>query len=118
MRTLALKDGDIYFNKCELAMVEGLEELDQNISVLMKINKGEWFLDTDEGIDFPLLFDKTVTEDRKREEIYNRLMSDDRVQSVTSIDFNHDKRTRLLDITFKAVTVDDEEVEGEVTTNA
>ena len=118
MRTLALKDGDIYFNKCELAMVEGLEELDQNISVLMKINKGEWFLDLNEGLDYQLLFDKMETEDIKREEIYNRLMSDSRISSVESIDFHHDRGTRLLDITFKAVTTDGTEIEGEVVTDA
>lgn len=118
MKTLALKNGDLYFNKGELVMIEGQAEIDQSIDVLMKINKAQWFLDLEEGIDYQLLFDKTIPEDRKREEIYNRLISDSRISSVTSIEFNHNRRTRVLDITFKAITTEGTEIEGEVTTNA
>lgn len=118
MKTLALKNGDIYFEKGELALVEGKAEVDQNVYVLMKVNKEEWFLDLDEGLDYKLLFDKTVSEDVKREEIYNRLISDDRIESVESIEFDFNRKTRKLEITFRAVAIDSEVIEGMVNINA
>lgn len=114
MRTLAMNDDDIYFSKGELAMVEGIDEVDQTVKVLMKINKGEWFINTEEGLDYELLYDKMVSDDRKRAEIYNRLMSEGRISSVESIEFTRNRRTRTLQIDFRAVTTEGETVEGEV----
>ena len=114
MKSLAVRNGDLYFDGNELAMVADQEEMNQSTELGLKMNKGEWFLDLDEGVDYQLIFDKMVSEDRKREEIYNRLISDSRIRSVEEIHFDFNKSTRILKITFKATSNQDQPMEGEV----
>jgi hypothetical protein len=117
MKSFALKDGDIVIENGELVMVEEQEETVQSIQIGIGTHKGEWFLDLEEGINFLLMVDKTVSEAEKREEIYNTLMKQEQIKSVESIDFHFDRSTRALTVSFQATSTEGESIESEVMFN-
>lgn len=114
MKSFVLKDGDIVIEKGEILMVEGQDELVQSVQIGLGTNKGEWFLNLEEGVDYLLLVDKTASEAEKREEIYNAVMKHERVRSVESIDFNFNRSVRTLSIFIKATSTEGETITSEV----
>lgn len=118
MKDLKLKDGDLVFEKGDLAFVEGSDELRQSVYIGLQTNRGEWFLNPEIGIRHAAFVGKNPNEEEMRAEIIRGAMQDERIQSVEDIRIDRDSQKRKLTATFRAVSASGESVEGEVNIGA
>ena len=114
MRSLLLsEDGDLVIQRGDLVEVEGIDEIAQRFRFILRTNKGEWFLNPDEGIDFRVFWQKLPDEEEIRlalEDAASQVPEIDRIENIR-IDFDH--RNRVLTVSFVAVLTTGEEVELE-----
>ena len=118
MKDLKLKDGDLVFEKGDLAFVEGSDELRQSVYIGLQTNRGEWFLNPEIGIRHAAFVGKNPNEEEMRAEIIRGAMQDERIQSVEDIRIERDLKNRKLIASFRAVAASGESIEEEVTIGA
>ena len=93
-------------------MVDGEELLRQTAQSIIETNKGEWFTDWDEGIDFSNILGKGVTEEMIIAEIEDGLRQVDETLNITDFDMSIDGR--MLNVSFSCMSEDsDTEIEVE-----
>lgn len=104
--------GDIVIENGEIQIAENEELIRQKIKSVISTNKGEWFADWDEGIDFSNILGKGVTEETIQAEIEEGIaqVDEDLIVSDFSISINN----RDLTVSF-AVTSEETDTEIEVT---
>lgn len=112
MKGFKVHDGDVVVNKT-IEMVDGAEFLRQTVELVIGTNKGEWYYDQEEGIDYSLIFRKNPSEDEIRTTIEEALIKVDETFVMT--DFRLTMNGRHATINFTAVNDDGEEVGGEYT---
>lgn len=114
MKALALTtDGDLLMEHGQLQEVDGVDEVVQRFRQIVRTNKGEWFLNPDEGIDYRVFWQKLPDDEEIRlalEDAASQVPEIDRLENI-KIDF--DRRNRVLTISFVAVLTTGEEVELE-----
>ena len=121
MKTLKVDtNGDLVFDKHkEFEMVEGGEEICQSIERTLTTRMGEWFLNTNFGLDHEHLVNvKRLDLDLARSAIYEAIMQEPRVSEVIDIILDPDYQRRVMKITFKARADDGTTVESEVMLDA
>nr|DAV45636.1 MAG TPA: Baseplate wedge protein [Caudoviricetes sp.] len=112
IKGFALKDGDVLIENNEIQMVDGEELLRQTAQSIIETNKGEWFTDWDEGIDFSNILGKGVTEEMIIAEIEDGLRQVDETLNITDFDMSIDGR--MLTVSFSCMSEDsDTEIEVE-----
>ena len=114
MKSLLLsEDGDLVIERGDFVEIEGVDEIVQRFRFILRTNKGEWFLNPDEGIDFKVFWQKLPDEEEIRlalEDAASQVPEIDRIENIR-IDF--DRRNRVLTVSFVAVLTTGEEVELE-----
>ena len=118
MKDYKIQNGDLVFEKGDLVMVEGADELRQTVYIGMQTNQGEWFLNPEVGIRHSAFVGKKPNDEEMRAEIIRGAMQDERIQSVEDIRIERDTRSRGLTATFRAIAVSGETIEGQVTIGA
>lgn len=114
MLAIKLDDtGDIEFLSGQLQLVSGQNEIAQSCRIILGINKGEWFLNPELGIDHSKFLGKGVSEDEMRDEIMSGLLQEPRVQTVESIDIDIDRANRRLVVSFVATAKDGQVITAE-----
>lgn len=58
MKGFMLENGDLSITNGEIDIVEGAELTAQTIQQVLSTNKGEWFFNENEGIDFDVILGK------------------------------------------------------------
>lgn len=115
MKSLALDStGDLLIENNELQMVDGNELLRQKVQEVINTNKGEWFFDWEQGIDFSSILGKGVTEDAVMLEIENGLKQVDEDLIMTNFTMKKDGRKLIVSFTASNKTTS---TEISVTTN-
>lgn len=104
--------GDIKIEKNQIVMVENEELLRQNVQSVLGTNKGEWTLNTDEGIAFQNILGKSVNEDIVRYEILKGLTQADSSFVIDTIEAEKDTARRKLTVKFTAKNENGETVSG------
>lgn len=97
-----------------LKMVEGTDEEDQSIRLLIGTNKSEWFLNILHGLGYEYLQVKTFNEIEAKAEIISTLRQEPRVKDVLEVSFDLDRAKRVLTITFKALMDSGQVIERQV----
>lgn len=101
MKSLALDStGDLLIEHHTLQMVDGNELIRQKVQEVINTNKGEWFFDWEQGVEFSNILGKNVTEEAVMMEISNALLQVD--ENLTMSDFSMTKSGRTLAVTFTA----------------
>ena len=102
IKGLALANGDIVIENSEFKMVDGDELIRQKVQEVLSTNKGEWFADWEQGINFSNLLGKKVDRDVVRAEIEAgvRQVNPD----FTISRFFMETEGRKLKVTFTATT--------------
>ena len=118
MKDLKISNGDLVFEKGDLAIVEGEEELRQTVYIGMQTNQGEWFLNPEVGIRHAAFVGKKPNDEEMRAEIIRGVMQDERIQSVEDIRIERDTKSRKLTASFRATAASGESIEEEVTIGA
>lgn len=101
---IALKidnDGDFVYENGSFVMVQGDEQLAQEVRIAIQTNKGEWFMDYDEGMDRNYLLGKNYNENRARSSIIETLMNISEPLVAESIVFRKVQRILLIDLTLR-----------------
>lgn len=111
MKGFALdENGDVKIEKNEIQMVEGDELLRQTIETNIATQKGEWFLDEEQGIDRSNVLGKGVTEEVVESEIESAIQQVDDTLNIS--EFNYNVTGRKSKVNFKVVSEEnDKEIE-------
>ncbi|KMZ43991.1 MULTISPECIES: hypothetical protein [Bacillales] len=119
MQSLRLVDDDLTFDeRGELVWIKEEEEIAQCVQRVLSTNKGEWFLNPSFGIRFSVFFEKIPNWEMMREEIRQGIFQEPRVQTVESIEFQVDRKHRILFIQFVATTNTGVKIKREVNIHA
>lgn len=100
MKALAIgEDGDLIIENNKFKMVDGEELTRQKTQEIIGTNKGEWFLDWEQGINFDNLLGKGVTDDDVRNEIEDGLRQVDENLSLSTFTREVEKRKSTINFT-------------------
>ncbi len=111
MKSFAIDEsGDIVIENGDIEMVEDEELTGQTLQTVLGTNKGEWFNDWDEGINFANVLGKGITDDMRIAEVEDAIeqVSEDLYLS----EFTSSTENRVTTITFTAT---DRETDAEIT---
>lgn len=106
--------GDVQILNNEIQMIDGNDLLRQTVEAVLSTNKGEWFLNEQEGITFANILGKLKDEEIVRNEVQQGLLQVDSSFVLTSFTVELDKLARKLQISFTAVNAGNEVVSGAV----
>lgn len=108
MKTLKIVDGDFVFDaNGNLEMVEGDEEIAQGVKMSLAIQKGEFELDENVGLDTSFRQNKLVSDDEIADSILEaiQIMTDQNIiEGAENIIISRDQRTINVDL--KAIKTD------------
>lgn len=105
------KNGDVVIEKGDISMIDGNELLRQSVQFVIATNKGEWFLNEDEGINYHAILKKNPELDSVRDEIAAALLQID--ETFVLQDFSMDIEGRNLKVKFSATNDNGDEIGGE-----
>lgn len=109
MKSLKLNsDGDLIINQ----LIYDDELILQKCECVLGTNKGEWFNNTNEGVNFHNLLGKNVEEETVKNEIFQGLLQVDSSFVLTKFNMTADSLERKLTISFTARNKDGKMVEG------
>lgn len=108
------ENGDTVIEDTKIQIVSKTELLRQKVQTVLSTNKGEWFLNTNEGINFNNILGKKQDDEIIRNEILDGLQQVDETFKLTKFECSFDREKRKLVIDFSAVNSDGEEVETTV----
>lgn len=113
MKGFMLNDsGDLVIKNGEIQMVTDNELTVQTVQFVLNTNKGEYFFDFDEGINFKnILGVKEIDESVLKSEIMSALSQVDTSLELDTMDLSFDTSTRKLHVKFTAKTNNGEVVE-------
>lgn len=113
MKGFALdSNGDVIIENNRIKMIDGNELIRQKVQTVIGTNKGEWFLNIDEGIDFNNLLGKKKDDEIIRNEIIQGLQQVDSSFVLETFNCDFDRKNRKLTVNFKAKNSDGEIVSG------
>lgn len=98
-------NNDIVFENNDIAFVEGLEEIRQLHLERLRLFKGEWFLDLQEGVPY---FQSILGKGNRIEDIStvfkNEILSIPGTKSLSVFDLGFDSALRELTLDYTAIT--------------
>ena len=112
MKGFSTHNGDVVVGKT-IELVEDSELMRQKVTLVIGTNHGEWRYDTEEGIDFTVVFRKNPDEAEIMGTIEEALKKIDETFVLTEFSLSTEGRT--AEIVFKAVNADGLEVGGAYT---
>lgn len=106
MRDLLLTDGELSVVNGDLATVDGEAALRQDVLTALRLFKGEWFLDTDQGVPYfdKILGQKNISTAELRRILAPVVMGREGVVSLDSCRVTIDNATRSATVRLTATT--------------
>lgn len=115
MRDLKLNGLDLAIENGDLVIIEGAEEVAQNVGIRLRWVLAEWDFDYSLGVPWKDgMFDVSYPEILKRANILDTIRKTPGVQAVLNLQFFIDSEQRGCLVAYRARTVYGEYVEGEV----
>ncbi len=106
---IKLTGGDLDITSGELTMLDGTDAIAQHLSIRLKMFKGEWFLNTDEGMPY---YENILVKNPKIAVVVSlfkkAIQSTPGVAELLSIEPDYDPDTRTLSLDFAARTTEGE----------
>lgn len=99
MKSLKIVDGDIVFETNDAVFIDEDEEIAQSVQTILQTNKGEWFLNTDFGLDRSVFFQKPFNETIANDAIREAVAQEERIQRIEDITFERSDRTLKVSLT-------------------
>lgn len=103
--------GDLVIYGNDLEMVNGDELTRQKAEKLIGTNKGEWFLNKNQGIDFWMILGKNTSVEAVKEEILQALKTLDDTFFMEKFEYNNAERKSTVE--FIAINESGEKATGE-----
>ena len=108
--TFKMNDGDTVLDNGDLVLVKGQEELRQNIENRLSVNKNEWFLNINLGLDYKSITGKGVSDSEIEFAIFECCLQDKRVKEVKEVKITRDNKARKAFINIKIIDKGEEEL--------
>ena len=109
-----LENGDMIFIDGELQVVDNEEDIKQCLLAIFNIRKGEFFLDSDLGLDYTSLETKGSSDEEIIADLMDAISQEDRITEIVDITITRNKveRTVSIDIIVKSddIVIELEEV--------
>lgn len=103
MKGFALDDnGDVIIQNNKNKIIQDTELIRQNIKTILSTNNNEWFLNTNEGINFNNILGKKKDDEIIKNEILQGIRQVDDTFVLESFNCDFDKKARKLKINFTA----------------
>jgi len=101
-RTFKLTEGDLTIDTDKnIVFISGEDEITQALERAFTTNAGEWFLNADHGLEYPLIQDKNgLSDENIQMAVIRCALQESRVQEVIEIEIDRDVRSRTVQITF------------------
>lgn len=110
--TFKMIEGDTVVDN-DLILVGGQEELRQNLENRLAVNKNEWFLDIELGLDYSEITGKGISDERIGLAIRECCFQDERIKEVRDIRIERMPETRYAKIDILAIDGTNEEIDLE-----
>lgn len=113
MKGFKLNNGDIVIENGDIQLISDSELTVQTCTTVLETRKGEWFGNTDEGIDTGFVLGRNVTEDMIRGQILLGLRQVDSTLYIDTFIYNFDKKSRKAIVKFTAKNARSETISSE-----
>ena len=115
MIDLALDNtGDLLVEDYDLLLIDGLDQVIQNVTIRLRFFLGEWFLDTEAGMPYYQdFFIKAPNQIRVESLIKQEILDTEGINEITAFDAEFNSSLREFSVNFSAIA-DEGEIELEV----
>jgi len=113
-KSILLNDGDVQLVNGNIVLISEDERVRQLIENALSIRKGEWFYNTETGLDHRELDKKNPNIDNLKSDIIDCVTGLEEVNEVTNLEIDYNRQERKADIKFNAI-YDLNNIEMEVT---
>jgi phage baseplate assembly protein W len=101
-------NGDLVMKNGEIQMIEGDQELAQSVESILKTRQGEFFMDTEFGLNRDNLLGKQADQDAAHDNIVEAVAQESRIATVDEITFSDDHSTRSRTVSLSMTKADDD----------
>jgi len=96
---------DIDTSSLDLKLIDGADQVYQQLLIKLKLWKGEWFLDTDFGTPYlSSILGKQLTLSGAIAALRTSILEVEGVRQIVSLTYNFNRALRQLQVTFEAET--------------
>ena len=106
--------GDIVIEKRDIAVVDAQNEIAQQIRHILRSNNGEWYFNSEYGINYNNLLVKTVDNEIIIDEINKGLAQCTSNVTLQTIDIKVNRQERTLSVSFYALLDDETMISDEI----
>lgn len=106
--------GDLLVSNYDLSLIEGVDQIAQNLAIRLRFFLGEWFLDIEQGIAYYQdIFIKSPNQIQVENLLKNEILETDGIIEITSFEAEYDVALRKFNVAFTALS-DEGEINLEV----
>lgn len=106
-------EGDLSLTDGKIDMIDGIDLTAQTVKTVTSTNKGEWWLNENEGIQFFYILGKGVTEDVVRSECQNAARQVDMNLQIDEFDYTVNPVTRKAKVKYTIIADNGEAISSE-----
>jgi hypothetical protein len=114
VKSFLIRDDDLVIRDGEMQMVDGTEETCQCVERALTTRQGEFFLDTEHGLNHEEFKKKNFSESTIKMEVIETVLQEETVEKVSGIEMNYDRINRSARIKLAGVLKTGTEIETEV----
>lgn len=114
MKSFFIKNDDLVIQDGEMQMVGGTEETCQCVERSLTTRQGEFFLDTEHGLNHEEFKKKNFSDEIIKMEVVETAMQEEMVEKVSGIEIDYESINRSAKIKFTGVLKNGEVIETEV----
>lgn len=114
MKSFFIKNDDLVIQDGEMQMVSGTEETCQCVERALTTRQGEFFLDTEHGLNHEEFKKKNFSDEIIKMEVVETAMQEEMVEKVSGIEIDYESINRSVKIKFTGVLKNGEVIETEV----
>lgn len=114
MKSFLIKNDDLVIRDGEMQMVDGAYETCQCIERALTTRQGEFFLDTEHGLNHEEFKKKNFSESTIKMEVIETVLQEDTVEKISGIEMNYDRINRSARIKLAGVLKNGTSIETEV----
>ena len=114
MKSFFIKNDDLVIQDGEMQMVGGTEETCQCVERALTTRQGEFFLDTEHGLNHEEFKKKNFSDEIIKMEVVETAMQEEMVEKVSGIEIDYESINRSAKIKFTGVLKNGKSIETEV----
>lgn len=111
MKSIAIKNGDIFISSKRLQIVDGLEQMMQKTVQILNVVLGELWYNGNVGLERTEILDikeKSISRERKELAVIKALQQDSNIEKIVEVNLTTDSESRIqtIDLKLKYLGID------------